>query len=53
MGRTQGWRLTNRVLRVPTNNYCKWFQVCEHIWHHCGQIAFLRKRVPGADKTKE
>jgi hypothetical protein len=32
----------------PTNNYCKWFHVCEHEAHHTGQIAFLRKRVPGA-----
>ncbi|MBV8114431.1 MAG: hypothetical protein JO300_06785 [Silvibacterium sp.] len=22
--------------------------VCEHEAHHCGQIAFLRKRLPGA-----
>jgi len=32
----------------PTNNHCKWFHVCEHEAHHCGQIAFLRKRLPGA-----
>jgi len=32
----------------PTNNYCKWFHVCEHISHHSGQIALLRKRLPGA-----
>jgi hypothetical protein len=32
----------------PTNNFCKWFHVCEHEAHHTGQIAFLRKRVPGA-----
>ena len=32
----------------PTNNYCKWFHVCEHEAHHTGQVAFLRKRVPGA-----
>jgi hypothetical protein len=32
----------------PTNNYCKWFHVCEHEAHHSGQIALLRKRVPGA-----
>jgi len=32
----------------PTNNYCKWFHVCEHEAHHTGQIAFLRKRIPGA-----
>jgi uncharacterized damage-inducible protein DinB len=32
----------------PTNNYCKWFHVCEHEAHHTGQIAMLRKRLPGA-----
>jgi len=32
----------------PTNKYCKWFHVCEHEAHHSGQIAFLRKRLPGA-----
>lgn len=32
----------------PTNNYCKWFHVCEHEAHHTGQIAYLRKRLPGA-----
>jgi uncharacterized damage-inducible protein DinB len=32
----------------PTNNYCKWFHVCEHESHHIGQIAFLRNRLPGA-----
>jgi len=35
----------------PTNNYCKWFHVCEHEAHHTGQIAFLRKRLPGAKQT--
>jgi hypothetical protein len=30
------------------NNFCKWFHVCEHEAHHSGQIAFLRKRLPGA-----
>jgi uncharacterized damage-inducible protein DinB len=29
----------------PTNNYCKWFHVCEHESHHSGQIAFLAKRA--------
>jgi Protein of unknown function (DUF664) len=37
----------------PTNNYCKWFHVCEHEAHHTGQIAFLRKRVPGAKPDSE
>ena len=32
----------------PTNNYCKWFHVCEHESHHAGQIDLLLKRVPGA-----
>ena len=37
----------------PTNNYCKWFHVCEHEAHHSGQIAFLRKRLPGAKPDAE
>ena len=36
-----------------TNNYCKWFHVCEHESHHSGQIAFLRKRLPGAKPDAE
>ncbi|MCU1235487.1 MAG: hypothetical protein JWP63_3454 [Candidatus Solibacter sp.] len=32
----------------PTNNYCKWFHVCEHESHHAGQISLLRSRLPGA-----
>ena len=37
----------------PTNNYCKWFHVCEHEAHHSGQIAYLRKRLPGAKPDSE
>jgi len=37
----------------PTNNYCKWFHVCEHEAHHSGQIAFLKKRIPGAKPDAE
>lgn len=37
----------------PTNNLCKWFHVCEHEAHHTGQIAFLRKRLPGAKPASE
>jgi uncharacterized damage-inducible protein DinB len=37
----------------PTNNYCKWFHVCEHESHHSGQIAFLRKRLPDAPPATE
>jgi DinB superfamily len=33
------------------NNLAKWFHVCEHESHHCGQIAMLAKRLPGAKKT--
>lgn len=29
----------------PTNNYCKWFHVCEHESNHNGQIKYLRSRV--------
>ena len=37
----------------PTNNLCKWFHVCEHEAHHTGQIALLRKRLPGAKPNAE
>ena len=36
-----------------SNNHCKWFHVCEHEAHHCGQIAFLRRRLPGAKPDAE
>lgn len=29
----------------PTNNYCKWFHVCEHESNHRGQIKFISKRI--------
>jgi hypothetical protein len=31
----------------PTNNYCKWFHVCEHESNHNGQIKWYAKRIPG------
>jgi len=34
----------------PTNNYCKWFHVCEHESHHQGQIALLKSRLPAEKK---
>lgn len=37
----------------PTNNYCKWFHVCEHESHHQGQIALIKTRVPGIKSTSE
>jgi hypothetical protein len=33
----------------PTNNYCKWFHVCEHESNHNGQIKLLKARLPGAN----
>ena len=30
----------------PTNNYCKWFHVCEHESNHNGQIKYIAKRLP-------
>ncbi len=30
----------------PTNNYAKWFHVCEHESNHNGQIKFIKKRFP-------
>ncbi|MEO9967461.1 MAG: DinB family protein [Reichenbachiella sp.] len=29
-----------------TNNYCKWFHVCEHESNHSGQMKFIFKRLP-------
>jgi uncharacterized damage-inducible protein DinB len=37
----------------PTNNYCKWFHVCEHESNHNGQIKWLGKRLPGAKPGNE
>jgi len=37
----------------PTNNYCKWFHVCEHEANHRGQITIIRKRLPEANKGGE
>jgi hypothetical protein len=30
----------------PTNNYCKWFHVCEHESNHNGQFKFIKSRIP-------
>ena len=37
----------------PTNNFCKWFHVCEHEANHRGQIAVIRKRLPGKEGGKD
>ena len=31
----------------PTNNYCKWFHVCEHEPNHNGQFKYIKTRLPG------
>jgi uncharacterized damage-inducible protein DinB len=36
----------------PTNNYCKWFHVCEHDSHHNGQITWIKSRLPDASKSQ-
>lgn len=37
----------------PTNNYCKWFHVCEHESNHNGQIKLLKSRLLGAKPASE
>lgn len=37
----------------PTNNYCKWFHVCEHESNHNGQIKYIKSRLPEAKPAKE
>jgi len=32
--------------KLPTNNYCKWFHVCEHESNHNGQIKWIKSRLP-------
>ncbi|MCQ0110114.1 DinB family protein [Zhouia amylolytica] len=34
----------------PTNNYCKWFHVCEHESNHNGQIKWIKSRLPSQSK---
>jgi len=34
----------------PTNNYCKWFHVCEHESNHNGQMKWIKSRLPAAKK---
>jgi hypothetical protein len=38
---------------MPTNDYRKWFHVCEHESNHNGQIKWLAKRLPGAKPGNE
>lgn len=36
----------------PTNNYCKWFHVCEHESNHNGQFKYIKSRLPGGKFSK-
>ena len=38
---------------LPTNNFCKWFHVCEHEANHRGQMTVIRKRLPGSNSKTE
>jgi uncharacterized damage-inducible protein DinB len=46
--RDDAWltRVDSEWVWGPTNNYCKWFHVCEHESHHNGQITWLKGRLP-------
>ena len=35
-------------MKQPTNNFCKWFHVCEHESNHNGQMKWIKSRLPGA-----
>ena len=39
--------------KQPTNNYCKWFHVCEHESNHNGQIKWIKSRLPGAKEGND
>lgn len=39
--------------KTSFNTYWKWFHVCEHESNHRGQIAWLKKRLPGAKDSGE
>lgn len=37
----------------PTNNYCKWFHVCEHESNHNGQVKYIKSRIPGIKSDRD
>jgi hypothetical protein len=37
----------------PTNNYCKWFHVCEHESNHNGQFKYIKTRLPKGKFSRE
>ncbi len=46
--RDDDWLMKSELFfeNKPTNNYCKWFHVCEHESNHNGQIKLIKKRIP-------
>lgn len=48
--RDDDWLMTvdNEWPWGPTNNYCKWFHVCEHESNHNGQFKFIKSRLPSS-----
>lgn len=46
--RNDAWLQKTEVFfeNQPTNNYCKWFHVCEHESNHRGQMKFVISRLP-------
>jgi len=50
-GKDDQWLLSEDPLysnkETKFNYYWEWFHVCEHESHHRGQMAWLKKRVPG------
>ncbi len=50
-GRDDDWIMKSELFfeNQPTNNYCKWFHVCEHESNHRGQIKFILKRIPNSE----
>ncbi len=38
-------KVDNNFWSTPTNNYCKWFHVCEHESNHNGQIKWIKSRI--------
>jgi len=45
-------QIDNHWVWGPTNNYCKWFHVCEHESNHNGQIKWIKGRLPDASKSQ-
>jgi hypothetical protein len=47
--RDDAWlmKVDNDFWSSPTNNFCKWFHVCEHESNHNGQMKWIKSRIPG------